>query len=164
MIVLYQSLFYIIVFYYFIIVSCFHLSLASWLLFSNKVQFSSVQLRAGYPSQLAEVRDPPGRGQTVLQVDRAHADGIRFVGDTTTSIRRAYRDVGSDHASVKIEGVPTAADRRRGQPTSGSTLLVEVKQLWSAYQIGLLTLQTLTCINIHLQTNTLLLFVMLMMA
>jgi len=34
-------LFYIIVFYYFIIVSCFHLSLASWLLFSNKVQFSS---------------------------------------------------------------------------------------------------------------------------
>ena len=34
---------YIIVFYYFIIVSCFHLSLASWLLFSNKVQFSSVQ-------------------------------------------------------------------------------------------------------------------------
>ena len=29
-------------FYYFIIVSCFHLSLASWLLFSNKVQFSSV--------------------------------------------------------------------------------------------------------------------------
>ena len=55
MIVLYQSLFYIIVFYYFIIVSCFHLSLASWLLFSNKVQFSSVQLRAGYPSQLAEV-------------------------------------------------------------------------------------------------------------
>ena len=27
-------------FYYFIIVSCFHLSLASWLLFSNKVQFS----------------------------------------------------------------------------------------------------------------------------
>jgi len=31
------------VFYYFIIVSCFHLSLASWLLFSNKVQFSSVQ-------------------------------------------------------------------------------------------------------------------------
>jgi len=32
------------VFYYFIIVSCFHLSLASWLLFSNKVQFSSVQL------------------------------------------------------------------------------------------------------------------------
>ena len=40
MIVLYQSLFYIIVFYYFIIVSCFHLSLASWLLFSNKVQYS----------------------------------------------------------------------------------------------------------------------------
>ena len=31
-------------FYYFIIVSCFHLSLASWLLFSNKVQFSSVQM------------------------------------------------------------------------------------------------------------------------
>ena len=27
-------------FYYFIIVSCFHLSLASWLLFSNKVQSS----------------------------------------------------------------------------------------------------------------------------
>ena len=27
--------------YYFIIVSCFHLSLASWLLFSNKVQFPS---------------------------------------------------------------------------------------------------------------------------
>jgi len=44
MIVLYQSLFYIIVFYYFIIVSCFHLSLASWLLFSNKVQFSSAKL------------------------------------------------------------------------------------------------------------------------
>ena len=43
MIVLYQSLFYIIVFYYFIIVSCFHLSLASWLLFSNKVQFSSYE-------------------------------------------------------------------------------------------------------------------------
>ena len=33
-------------FYYFIIVSCFHLSLASWLLFSNKVQFSSVELKA----------------------------------------------------------------------------------------------------------------------
>jgi len=32
----------IIVFYYFIIVSCFHLSLASWLLFSNKVQFSTL--------------------------------------------------------------------------------------------------------------------------
>jgi len=43
-------------------------------------------------------------------------------GDTTMSIRRAYRDVRSDHASVKIEGVPTAADRRRGQLTSGSTL------------------------------------------
>jgi len=38
MIVLYKSLFYIIVFYYFITVSCFHLSLATWLLFSNKVQ------------------------------------------------------------------------------------------------------------------------------
>jgi len=36
-------LFYIIVFYSFIIVSCFHLSLASWLLFSNEVQFSSVE-------------------------------------------------------------------------------------------------------------------------
>ena len=42
MIVFYQSLFYIIVFYYFIIVSCFYLSLASWLLFSDK---SSVQFR-----------------------------------------------------------------------------------------------------------------------
>jgi len=33
------------VFYYFIIVSCFHLSLASWLLFSNKVQFSSISMK-----------------------------------------------------------------------------------------------------------------------
>jgi len=114
--------------------------------------------------------DPPGRRQTVLQVDGANPDGIRFVGNTTTSIRRAYSDVGSDHASVKIEGVPTAADLRRGQLTSGSTLpgrgqlsLVEVKQLWSVYQIDLLTSQTLTCINVQLQTNTLLLFVMLMM-
>ena len=29
-------------FYYFIIVSCFHLSLASWLLFSNKVQLTCI--------------------------------------------------------------------------------------------------------------------------
>jgi len=67
--------------------------------------------------------DPPGRGQTVLQVDRANPDGIRFVGDTTTSIRRAYRDVGSDHASVKsvspfIACLGSSSSVVRRQPSS----------------------------------------------
>jgi len=44
------------VFYYYIIVSCFHLSLASWLLFSNKVQFSSVLGVHGSPVPLSRPR------------------------------------------------------------------------------------------------------------
>jgi len=54
-------LFYIIVFHYFIIVSCFHLSLASWLLLlSNK---SSVKLISGFRADRREHKLSAGDGK-----------------------------------------------------------------------------------------------------
>ena len=75
MIVFYQSLFYIIVFYYFIIVSCFYLSLASWLLFSNRVKLSSVQLYASSNGVILESLD--------FDLDGTH-HGDDFYSETDT--------------------------------------------------------------------------------
>jgi len=61
----------------------------------------------------------------VFQVDRSDPDAIRLVRDTSVLFRRVTSDVGFDQVSVKIEEAATAADRRRSQPASGSTNLVQ---------------------------------------
>jgi len=85
------------VFYYFIIVSCFHLSLASWLLFSNKVQFSS-ELRTQYVDGIYRPKYYIVTLKSRLRVIQGHWKRNHWIDHTRLTISGAidveyYRDL-----------------------------------------------------------------------